>query len=74
MIGVMVCGHGKFATGLKTAMELISGQHENVEFFDFSEGKTTEEVDAFYQESINKFGEELENVVVLTDLARWYSI
>ena len=35
MIGIIVSGHGQFATGLKSALTLIAGEKNNIEFIDF---------------------------------------
>lgn len=32
MIGLLVTGHGHFATGLGSSLKLIAGEQENVEF------------------------------------------
>ena len=35
MIGIIVTGHGHFATGLKSSVELIAGEQKNFEAVDF---------------------------------------
>lgn len=66
MVGIIVTGHGKFATGLISSMELIAGAQENVIGVDFLEEDTTESLEKMIEEAINKLGDE---VLVLSDLA-----
>ena len=37
MIGIIVTGHNHFATGIKSALELIAGQHEKFVALDFDD-------------------------------------
>ncbi|CAK7011181.1 MAG: PTS system mannose-specific EIIAB component [Peptostreptococcus russellii] len=69
MISIIISGHGNFASGLYSGMKLISGEFENVTFFDFIEGKTSEDVDNFYNNTIKNYNSDVENIVILTDLA-----
>lgn len=62
---MIVTGHGKFATGLISSMELIAGAQENVIGVDFLEEDTAESLEKMIEEAINKLGDE---VLVLSDL------
>ena len=42
MIGLILSGHGNFASGLHTSLKLIAGDHSNVEYVDFEEIDSTE--------------------------------
>lgn len=44
MIGLILCGHGHFATGLHSAIKLIAGVQEKMIAIDFTEGMTSEEL------------------------------
>ena len=43
MVGVLVTGHGNFATGLKTSVELIAGASDYFKYVDFP-GDSTEKL------------------------------
>ena len=43
MIGILVTGHGRFATGLKAAVELIAGASDKFRYVDFP-GDSTEKL------------------------------
>lgn len=66
MVGIIVTGHGKFATGMLSSLELIAGVQENLIGVDFLEEDTTESLEKMIEEAINKLGNE---VLVLSDLA-----
>lgn len=66
MVGIIVTGHGKFATGMLSSLELIAGEQENLIGVDFLEEDTTESLEKMIEEAINKLGND---VLVLSDLA-----
>ena len=66
MVGIIVTGHGKFATGFISALELIAGVQNNIIGVDFLEEDTTESLKNMIEDAINKLGNE---VLVLSDLA-----
>lgn len=66
MVGIIVTGHGNFATGLISSLELIAGSQENLIGVDFLKEDTTESLENMIEEAINKLGNE---VLVLSDLA-----
>lgn len=45
MIGIIVCGHGNFGTGISSALKLIAGLPENYEYIDFEEKDTVENLE-----------------------------
>lgn len=60
-------GHGQFASGLKSAVELVAGEQEKIAYVDFAAGDTTEDL----EKNIHKAVEELEEsngLLFLTDL------
>lgn len=68
MIGLLVTGHGHFATGLGSALQLIAGNAENLAFVDFEADHSTDTL----KENINKALDQLkgcDGVLVLSDLA-----
>lgn len=40
MIGMIITGHGHFASGIRSSLEVIAGKKENVEFVDFDDDST----------------------------------
>lgn len=67
MIGVIVCGHGHFATGITSSLELIMGKQENYIPVDFPEGDTKTELENNIKEAINHM-KDMDNILVFTDL------
>lgn len=68
MVGILVTGHGHFATGLGSSLKLITGITENVELVDFEEGHSIE----ILADNLNKAFDNLkecDGVLVLSDLA-----
>lgn len=68
MVGLLITGHGHFATGLGSSLKLITGNTENIVYVDFEADHTTETL----TENINKGLDELKDcdgVLVLSDLA-----
>ena len=68
MVGILVTGHGHFATGLGSSLKLITGITENVALVDFEADHSTETL----TENISKAMDELKNcegILVLSDLA-----
>ena len=44
MLGLIVTGHGNFATGLQSSLRLIAGEKENMCFVDFEEKDSVEDL------------------------------
>ena len=68
MVGLLVTGHGHFATGLGAALQLIAGTADNLAFVDFEADHSTETL----TDNLNKALDDLKScdgVLVLSDLA-----
>lgn len=68
MIGLLITGHGHFATGLGSSLKLITGATEHIEYVDFEADHSTETL----TENLNKALDALKDcdgVLVLSDLA-----
>lgn len=68
MVGLLITGHGHFATGLGSSLRLITGNTENIVYVDFEESHSTDTL----TENLNKALDELKDcdgVLVLSDLA-----
>lgn len=66
MLGILITGHGNFATGLKSSIELIAGASDHFRYVDFP-GDSTDKL----TEDQNKAFDELshcDGVLVLADL------
>lgn len=62
---IIITGHGKFGSGLKTSLDLIVGNYDFVKTVDFTEEKSPE----FIKEEINAFANEAQGkIYVFTDL------
>lgn len=66
MIGVIVCGHGHFASGLSSSISFIAGEQSNFIAIDFEEDvrKLEKDLNCAYE----KF-KDLKGVIVFCDLA-----
>lgn len=67
MIGIIISGHGNFATGLRSSLNLIAGNPANVEYVDFIETDSTETLKEKYMNSINNLNN-CNSILALTDL------
>ncbi|WP_414838516.1 PTS galactosamine/N-acetylgalactosamine transporter subunit IIA [Carnobacterium sp. TMP28] len=67
MIGIVLSGHGEFASGLNSSIQLIAGKQEGFQVVDFSEGMGSEDL----QESLRIAVESVEQgqgTVIFTDI------
>ncbi|CAM3623737.1 PTS sugar transporter subunit IIA [Erysipelothrix sp. HDW6B] len=67
MIGIVVTGHGEFASGLTSAVELIAGRQEQYEVVTFNQDKTPETLSEDLKAAIERVNTG-EGVLVFTDL------
>lgn len=51
---IIVSGHGNYATGMKSAFELLAGPNENFKFIDFTAEDTDETLGQKFSQEINK--------------------
>lgn len=68
MIGLIISGHGNFATGLHSSLKLISGEPINVEYVDFEETDSIETLKEKYYTSLKTL-DNCDSILALTDLA-----
>lgn len=61
---IVLVGHGHFATGIYSSLQLIAGNQENVEAIDFVEGMSADELKQKILLAISKE----EEVLILSDL------
>ncbi len=67
MIGMILCGHGNFASGMYSAIKLIAGEQEDFATVDFSVGMSSEELKEQLLVQIAKT-ENGNGVVIFTDI------
>ena len=68
MIGIIVTGHGNFATGLTSSLNLIAGFPENYEAVDFVAEDGVEELRAKLNAAMDKL-HDCSGIIVFSDLA-----
>lgn len=68
MIGIIVTGHGKFASGLSSSVELIAGLPQSYEAVDFLAEYSTDDLKQKLNEAMDKLTE-CEGIIVFSDLA-----
>lgn len=66
MLGMIITGHGQFASGLLSSIELIAGNQEELEIVDFKEGDSSENLNENIKEAISRLSNE--NIVIFTDI------
>ena len=66
MIGILVTGHGRFATGLKAAVELIAGASDKFRYVDFP-GDSTEKLAEDQNRALDEL-KDSDGVLILADL------
>ena len=67
MIGIIVSGHGNFATGMVSALQLIVGECKNVASVDFKENDSIEDLTRNLEMTITKL-KYCDELLFLTDL------
>lgn len=67
MIGIIITGHGKFASGINTALNLIVGEQKNVVSVDFTENQGSQDLKKELEKRIQEM--EVEGILILSDLA-----
>lgn len=68
MIGILVTGHGNFATGLTSSVKLIAGLPQNYEAVDFLESYGVDELAEKLSEAMDRLSN-CEGILVFSDLA-----
>jgi N-acetylgalactosamine PTS system EIIA component len=68
MIGLIISGHGNFASGLRTSLKLIAGEPCNIEYVDFEETDSIEDLRKKYYASLENLNN-CDSILALSDLA-----
>lgn len=67
MIGIIISGHGNFATGIFSSLNLIAGTPANVEYVDFVESDSIDTLKEKYINAVNNLGN-CDSILALADL------
>ena len=67
MIGMILCGHGKFASGMYEAVQLIGGSQEGLVAIDFTSECSEHDLQVKLTEGLQQL-KDYQNVVICTDL------
>lgn len=67
MVGIIVTGHGNFATGLLSSLKLIAGEQKEVVAVDFLEGEGSNDIKSNIRKVLESF--KFKEVLILADLA-----
>jgi PTS system N-acetylgalactosamine-specific IIA component len=66
MLGIIIIGHGHFASGLLSSVKLIAGEQKKLEIVDFKEGDSSEILNGKIKEAISRLSNE--NIAIFTDI------
>lgn len=67
MIGIIVTGHGNFASGLVSSIEVIAGKQDKFEAVDFPLGSTNTDLAKELQEAVERLN--CSDIIFCTDIA-----
>ncbi|QIB27601.1 PTS galactosamine/N-acetylgalactosamine transporter subunit IIA [Caloranaerobacter azorensis] len=67
MVGIIITGHGEFASGLKSSIELIVGKQENLEAVDFMINDSIEDLQRKLKKAIGAV-DSGKGIVFFTDI------
>ncbi len=67
MVGILLTGHGNFATGLKTSVKLIAGEQEHFEVVDFLAEYSIDDLKDHLIAAFEKLSD-CEAIIVFSDL------
>jgi len=68
MIGIILTGHGNFASGLYSSVKLIAGEKENFVCCDFEEGSSDDDLLISIEKAIEELKKTCEGVIIFSDL------
>ncbi len=67
MLGIILTGHGKFATGLQSSVELIAGKQEKFAAVDFEKGESSNLLTNKLKTTISNMIDD-EGIIIFTDI------
>lgn len=72
MIGIIVTGHGNFATGLLSAIKLIAGTPEKLVAVDFNQEDSTDDLELNLKNAIKELEDCEEGILIFSDVMEGY--
>lgn len=66
MTGIVITGHGQYAQGVMSAIQLVAGVPEQVQVVNFTKGEGIEELKSHMIQAINAL--ESDDVLLMTDI------
>lgn len=67
MLGILITGHGHFATGMGSAVRLLAGEQEAFELVDFEDGDSTDRLAEKITAAFDRLAD-CESILVCTDI------
>lgn len=67
MIRLLLAGHGHFATGVLSGIEMIFGPQADIETVEFVDGETKSELDAKMDAALNRLAD-ADNILLMCDV------
>lgn len=67
MIGILVCGHGKFASGIYDAVNLLAGRPQQFEYVDFLQEDSVDDLEEKLKKSLDNL-KNSDGIIIFTDL------
>ena len=67
MIGIVLSGHGEFASGLNSSIQLIAGKQEGFQVVDFFEGMSSDDLQEALKTAVESV-EQGQGTVIFTDI------
>lgn len=67
MRGIIVTGHGNFASGVGSTVKLVMGEQEKTAFIDFTENMSSSELSSLLEKTVVEMGAE-DGIVILADI------
>lgn len=68
MIGVVLTGHGRFAEGMESSLQMIAGKSEALIAVNFLESEGTEELSKHLNEAVDTLMQSCQGVLIACDL------
>ncbi|MEY8292674.1 PTS sugar transporter subunit IIA [Carnobacteriaceae bacterium 52-44] len=68
MIGIIISGHGLFAEGMKSSVELISGEQDNLFTINFLENIGVDKFKKSLRNTLEEVEKKFDEVILFTDI------
>jgi PTS system N-acetylgalactosamine-specific IIA component len=69
MIGCIICGHGNFGSGMKSALNTVSGEVKLCQAIDFVTGMSSQNLNDELQKALKIILADTDSVIVFADIA-----